>query len=320
MDDNQPLHPEVRGGPEPKDPTEKQTVASAQGSTALRRGLGRGLGALIPGAESGPTIPAAEAPVDRIRPSRLQPRTDFGNKPLDELSASIQEHGVLQPILVRPIPGSPGYYEIVAGERRWRAAKEAGLKTMPVVIRSMDDQTALEAALVENLQREDLNPIERAKAYRRLTIDFSITQDTLAKKLGRSQASVSNTIRLLALPPEVAASIEAGRITEGHARALLSLDDHTLLIQVWKRVEAQSLSVRATEKAVGRATISREIQFQRKRKPQDTNNIEQTISSSVGAPVKIEMKTATAGEIRISFYTLDDLDRLMHLLTREQLR
>jgi ParB family chromosome partitioning protein len=249
----------------------------------------------------------------------MQPRTDFEGDPLDELRASIQEHGILQPILVRPSPGSPGSYEIVAGERRWRAAREAGLRSIPVVIKQLDDQSALEAALVENLQREDLNPIERAKAYRKLISEFSITQESLAKKVGRSQASVANTIRLLSLPPEVCSSLEAGRITEGHARALLALDNRDTLLQVWRRVESQSMSVRATEAAVKRAgIISREIPKRRTGSTRDLSNIEYSISESIGSPVRIVMRNETAGEIQISFYTLDDLDRLLQLFGNRQ--
>jgi ParB family transcriptional regulator, chromosome partitioning protein len=283
-----------------------------------RRGLGRGLGALIPGAAPEPSTPQSEIQVDRLLPSRMQPRIDFDSEPLDELRASIQEHGVLQPILVRPVLDDKGLYEIVAGERRWRAAKEAGLRTVPVVIRSLDDQAALEAALVENLQREDLNPIERAKAYRKLISDFSLTQEALAKKVGRSQASVANTVRLLMLPPEVVASLEAGRITEGHARALLALDSPESRIQIWKRVESQGLSVRATEEAVKRAIISRGIHSGKISKTKDISNIEQQLSESIGSPVRVEMKNETSGQIQISFYTLDDLDRLLQLLGRQR--
>jgi ParB family chromosome partitioning protein len=217
--------------------------------------------------------------------------------------------------LVRPVRGAPGEYEIVAGERRWRAAKEAGLRTIPVIVRPLDDQTALEAALVENLQREDLNPIERANAYRRLIEDFSMTQEAMAKKVGRSQSSIANTIRLLSLPQEVAASLEAGRITEGHARALLGLSDPRSVIAVWTKVEAHGLSVRATEQAVRRASISREIPARRK-PSHDTSNIEYFLSNSLGAPVKISMTGASKGEIRIAFYTLDDLDRLIQVFTQ----
>ena len=253
-------------------------------SSPVRRGLGRGLAALIPGSDTETNSPQSEVPISRLRPSRMQPRTGFDSEPLDELKSSIQQHGVLQPILVRPLHDPQGSFEIIAGERRWRAAKEAGLTTVPVVIRTLDDQTALEAALVENLQRQDLNPIDRAKAYRRLTIEFSLTQEALARRVGRSQASIANAVRLLALPPEVCTSLEAGRITEGHARALLALNDEEAIKNLWKKVESQGLSVRATEQAVKRATISREIVRKRQGKSRDINNIEQSLSETMERP------------------------------------
>lgn len=300
------------------DDNPQQPDNPSQTAPAARRGLGRGLAALIPGSGSDSFPSQSEVPIDRVRPSRMQPRTEFDSEPLEELRVSIQQHGVLQPILVRPIPDGQGFFEIVAGERRWRAAKEAGLRTIPVVIRSIGDQAALESALVENLQREDLNPVERAKAYKRLTAEFSLTQESLAKKVGRSQASIANTIRLLALPPEVCASLEAGRITEGHARALLTLAGTEALTQLWRRVESQGLSVRATESAARRATISREIARPRTSSDKDINNIEYLLTSTLGSPVKVAMKSATSGEIQISFFSLDDLDRLLRLLGRPQ--
>lgn len=279
-----------------------------------RRGLGRGLGALIPGAEQLQAVGSVEIPTDKIRPNTLQPRSDFSQKSLEELQASIREHGVLQPVLVRPISNSPGTYEIVAGERRWRAASSVGLKEIPAVVRSMDDRSALEAALVENLQREDLNPIERARAYRKLTEEFGLTQDAVARRVGRSQASVANTIRLLALPPEVMASVEAGRITEGHARALLMLEDVEKIRVVWRKVESNGLSVRATEAAVRRTSISREIHPLAGRKSKDLYNIEQLLTDKIGLPVQIMTKRKQSGEVRITFFTLDDLDRLIGIL------
>jgi ParB family chromosome partitioning protein len=255
-----------------------------------------------------------EISVENIRSNSLQPRSDFSQKSLGELQASIREHGVLQPVLVRPVSGSPGTYEVVAGERRWRAAAAAGLRAIPVVIRGMDDRSALESALVENLQREDLNPIERARAYQRLTHEFGLTQESLAQRVGRSQASVANTIRLLALPPEVISSVEGGRITEGHARALLALERMETILALWKRVESHGLSVRATEAAARRASISREMTQAARTRTRDINNIEQSISDRIGLPVRIITKKKQSGEIRIAFFSLDDFDRLMGIL------
>jgi ParB family chromosome partitioning protein len=208
-------------------------------------------------------------------------------------------------------------YELIAGERRWRAAVASGLKTVPAIVRDMDDRGALEVALVENLQREDLNPVERARAYRRLLTDFGLTQDEVARRVGRSQSSVANTLRLLSLPGEVLASLESGRITEGHARALLTIEDKQRLLSVWQRVETKGMSVRATEAAARQARISREIR-PRRGITIDINIIQQELSSSLGAPVRIVAKAKGGGEIRVSFFDHDDLDRLIALLTREQ--
>lgn len=295
MADNHPRPPETSG---------------AGGSP--RRGLGRGLGALIPGADTAAEPAVVELPVDRIRPNSLQPRVGFDREPLVELEASIREHGVLQPVLVRPAAGG---YELIAGERRWRAATAAGLRTVPAMVRHLDDRGALEAALVENLQRQDLSPIERAGAYRRLMDDFRMTQEAVAGRVGRSQSSVANTIRLLALPSEVQASLEAGRITEGHARALLAIEDRKSLLAIWREVEKGGLSVRATETAARRQSISREMRATTRTGTQEINIIEQKISEMVGAPVRVSVNAMGGGEIRITFFSPADLDRLIETIS-----
>jgi ParB family chromosome partitioning protein len=254
-----------------------------------------------------------EIPVDRIRPNTLQPRGEINRTELDDLEASIREQGVLQPVLVRPAQDG---YELVAGERRWRAAVAAGLSTVPAVVRPLDDLGALEAALVENLQREDLTAIDRARAYRRLTEEFGMTQEAVAKRVGRSQPSVANTLRLLSLPDEVQRSVDAGRISEGHARALLAVRDRQKLLSVWKAIEERGLSVRQTETAAKRLSISREIpapsQFHRER--QQIKNIELSISERIGAPTRVVSSRSGRGEIRISFFSPVDLDRLLVIL------
>ena len=273
------------------------------------RALGRGLAALIPGAEQSLESGVIDIPIDRIRPNSLQPRGEFSGVPMEELEASIREHGILQPILVRPAPDG---YELVAGERRWKAARAAGLLSIPAVVRRLDDRGALEAALVENLQREDLNAIDRARAYHRLTEDFSLSQEAVARRVGRSQPSVANTLRLLMLPPEVQSALQAGRITEGHARALLAIGDPSRLLAVWKTVESKGLSVRETEAAARRRSISREIQTRRiARDAIELNIIERNLGESLGAPVRITVRRRGDGEIRIIFYSLSDLDRLL---------
>lgn len=283
------------------------------GSQGIRRGLGRGLGALIPGAQGSEDPSVSEIPVDRIRPSAKQPRMAFSEEPLGELEASIREHGVLQPVLVRPVPGAPGTYELIAGERRWRAASAAGLRTVPAVVRPLDDRGALEAALVENLQREDLNALERARAYRALMDEFGLTQEAVARRVGRSQPSVANTLRLLSLPPEVQSSLEAGRITEGHGRALLGIADQSRLLQIWKQIESKGLSVREVEKLARVRGISRGMRQKARGLAQDINIIEQNLQSILGAPVRVVVKRR-GGEIRIMFHSHEDMDRILDRL------
>ncbi|MDR7551140.1 MAG: ParB/RepB/Spo0J family partition protein [Armatimonadota bacterium] len=296
----------------PLRPLDGEGQPRGSGQPGVRRALGRGLGALIPGADLARHQGVVEIPVDRIRPNALQPRLAFGSEPLSELEASIREHGVLQPVLVRPAGGE---YELVAGERRWRAAAAAGLRTIPAMVRHLDDRSALEAALVENLQREDLGPLERARAYRRLIEDFGMSQEDVARRVGRSQPSVANTLRLLSLPGEVQASLEAGRISEGHARALLTVQDHGRILEVWKQVETKGLSVRATEAAARRASISREI---RRRRDRGVSSqvliIQQSLKDRFGTPIRVDVKRNGRGEIRITFFSIHDLERLVDLL------
>jgi ParB family chromosome partitioning protein len=256
-----------------------------------------------------------EIAVDQIEPNPLQPRAHLEEEPLVELAASIREQGVLQPVLVRPAPGRPGKFELVAGERRWRAAAAAGLRTIPAVLRHLDDRGALEAALVENLQREDLGPLERARAYRRLLEDFGLKQDDIARRVGRSQPAIANTLRLLGLPQEILTSLESGRITEGHARALLAVEDGARMLDVWRKVEERGLSVRSTEEMVRRATISREIPTKKSRAAsRDISNIEQDLSGKLGTQVRLAVRSGGTGEIRIAFYSIEELDRLVEVL------
>lgn len=281
--------------------------------TPRGRALGRGLAALIPGASAGGGSTTLEIAVDRIRPNTLQPRAQIDESDLAGLEASIREQGLLQPIVVRPL--SDGY-EVVAGERRWRAARAAGLATVPAVVKPLDDRGALEAALVENLQREDLGALDRAKAYRRLINEFGMSQEAVAKRVGRSQPSVANTLRLLMLPEEVQRSLDAGRISEGHARALASIHDKQRLLMAWRAVESRGLSVRQTESLVQRQGISREISAGRKGKTTvlEIRNIEQILESKLGSPVRIVSSKTGRGEIRVTFFSVQDFDRLLDTL------
>src|SRR5579864_232007 len=203
----------------------------------IRRGLGRGLDALIPGAAAEPVGAVTVKEDFRIAPNPFQPRRDFAGPDFNELVASVRRHGVLQPVMVRPKGAG---YELVAGERRWRAANYDGLVTIPAVVKDVVDREMLEIALIENLKRADLNPIERAMVYRRLAEEFQMTQDQVAEAMGSSRSAVANTIRLLDLPSEVQLSIGHGRITEGHGRALLMAPDAKALLEIWKILEEKS--------------------------------------------------------------------------------
>jgi ParB family chromosome partitioning protein len=216
---------------------------------ARRSGLGRGLGALIPTeVVADRTSDLAEIPVSAIDPNPGQPRTHFDEELLASLAASIRELGVLQPILVRPVDG--GRYQLIAGERRWRAAKRVGLQTIPALIRTVADQASLEQALVENLHRQDLNPLEEAAAYQQLVEGFGLTHDEVAVRVGKSRAAVSNTLRLFQLPPSIQRMVMDGALTAGHARALLGTPDRAFQESLARRAVAEQLSVRAVEESV----------------------------------------------------------------------
>lgn len=274
-----------------------------------RRGLGKGLGALIPGAETVGQERPSEVALAHLRANPFQPRQARDAQELSGLVDSIRRHGVLQPIVVRP---SVGGYEVVAGERRWRAAETAGLSSIPAIVRSLTDQEALELALVENLQREDLNPIERARAYRRLMQEFGLTQEQIAERVGKSQPSVANALRLLHLPPQIQASLEAGRITEGHARALLAVAAEPVLLRLWERIERRGLSVRETE-ALVRRSISREIQVRGRAKDPQLRALEQDLSRRYGTKAVLD-GSHRRGRVALEYYSEEDLQRLLDLL------
>jgi len=227
------------------------------------------------------------------------------------LADSVRLHGVLQPIVVRPLRDR---FEVVAGERRWRAAEAAGLESVPAVIMSLTDQEALELALVENLQREDLNSMERARAYQKLLDEFGLTQEQVAGRVGKSQPSVANALRLLNLPPQIQAAVEAGRITEGHARAIVSLDSEANMVRLWQRVERRGLSVRETER-LAKGSISREIrEHPRPHDPQLRSTV-QDLSRRFGTKVTIQ-GTRIRGSLLFEYYSEEDLQRLLDILLK----
>ena len=273
----------------------------------MRRALGRGLSQLVADQfDSGPS----EVDLDAIVPNQRQPRTHFKTEALNELAASIKQFGVLQPIVVKPV--TEGRYELIAGERRFRACKIAGLKRVPVIIRDASDQASLELAVIENVQREDISPVESAKAYRRLMDEFDLTQDQVADRVGKSRASIANTVRLLRLSPRILDSIEAGELSEGHAKVLLSFDSEAHQLAVFNEIQTKGLTVRDVEKLA-------QSQPKKSKKPSATNpsnefvEIESQLSMNLGSPVKIQSE-GSGGKVVISYYSDDDLQRILEAL------
>ncbi len=271
------------------------------------RGLGMGLSALLGDAptDDAPAIPRS-LPVDALEPGPYQARGPMDPEMLTELAASIREHGVLQPILVRPRPDHPGTYQIIGGERRWRAAQEARLHEVPVLVREFDDRTAMAAGLVENLQREDLNALEEAEGYRRLMEEFGLKAEGLGTAVGKSRSHVANTLRLLNLPPKVRDMLGRGSLTAGHARALLTAEDPLRLADL---VVTRGLNVRQTEALAASGPAPRD------RKPQDpeTRSLARELSEHLGLRVAIDHR-GRSGTVTLSYRDLDQLDGIIRLL------
>ena len=279
--------------------------------------LGRGLAALL-----GETSPQAAQPanagvaavaVDLLEPGPFQPRDTISPASLDELVASIRAQGILQPILARPDPNHPGHYQIIAGERRWRAAQLAGLHEVPALLRPLTDADAMAASLVENLQRQDLNAIEEAEGYRRLIDEFGLTQDTLGQAVGKSRSHVANTLRLLNLPATVLAEVRHGGLTAGHARALLA---HPEPAKAALSVIARGLNVRQTE-ALAADSARRDRASSRTAKAQDADTaaLEAMLTARLGLKVSLSFN-GKGGELRIRYGTLDQLDGVVALLSK----
>ena len=285
-----------------------------------KRGLGRGLSALIPSASEPQTDKHAEptsfeVAVDRITPSPFQPRRSFDEGKIEELAASIRNQGIIQPLVVRP-RGSD--YELIAGERRWRAAIKAGLSRVPVVVRSANDHEALQLALVENLQREDLNPIEEAAGYRRLQEEFRWSQEEMAEKVGKSRPAIANALRLLALPAEVQQELSAGNLPAGQARALLGLHTEPLILSACREVIAKGLSTRETEKMVRHLIVGRKRRRAVPLLDPDLKSIVEELQRSLGTRVRLLPKARSAkGKIEIEYYTLADLERIIQTITKQ---
>jgi ParB family chromosome partitioning protein len=290
-----------------------------------RRGLGKGLGALIPGDLSAPgsdgTGGVLEVPISQIEPNRFQPRSHFDEEALGGLTASIRELGVLQPILVRRV--GPERYELVAGERRWRAAKRAGMQFMPVIVREVADALSLQQALVENLHRDDLNPLEEAAAYQQLIEDFGLTQEEVARRVGRSRSAVANLLRLFQLPPTVQKLVAEGKLSAGHAKVLLSTPDRGFQEELALRIAAEGLTVRDTEEAVRRHSVLDDGEDEDQpppdaniRTPQLTKlrapgllELENLLANQLDTRVKIDLGPKR-GKVVIEFADLEDLERI----------
>jgi ParB family transcriptional regulator, chromosome partitioning protein len=273
-----------------------------------RPALGRGLSALIPDAP--PAERALELDLDLLRPNKFQPRTRVDESGIDDLARSIRAHGVIQPIVVRKVEGG---YEIVAGERRWRASQRAGLMKVPAVVRDIPDDKLLAAALIENIQRADLNPIEEAHAYKRLADEFHLTQDQIAESVGKDRSSIANYVRLLRLPRELRENVAGGSLTMGHARAVLGLPDEQSQLRIGREIVARQLSVREAEALVRKAAQP----APEKTEPvQDvhTRAAEERLRFALGTRVRIARKR-TGGRIEIDFGSEDELQRLFEMLT-----
>jgi ParB family chromosome partitioning protein len=286
-----------------------------------KRGLGRGLSALMsdvrdeamPPEGAPPRRADLRVPVENLRPNPGQPRRSFGEDALEELAASVREKGIIQPIIVREIPAGSGTYEIVAGERRWRAAQMARLHEVPVLVRDLDDSEVLELAIIENVQRADLNPVEEAQGYRQLMERFGHTQEKLAEALGKSRSHIANLLRLLTLPEEVQTYLRDGRLSAGHARALVVLDEPVALA---RRVVAEGLSVREVERLAKAAPGPAERKPPPKppAKDADTRALEGELSANLGMKVAIEHKDG-AGTVVIRFASFEELDDLCRVLS-----
>jgi ParB family transcriptional regulator, chromosome partitioning protein len=293
-------------------------------SKSEKRGLGRGLSALMadvnistPTDETAaltPRAPDTHVPIEQLHPNPDQPRKDFTKSDLDDLAASIKEKGIIQPLLVRKMPAKPGNYQIVAGERRWRAAQMANLHEIPVLIRDLDDTEVIEIAIIENIQRADLNSVEEALGYRQLMDKFGHTQEKLAEVLGKSRSHIANQLRLLTLPEDVLELLRQGKLTAGHARALVTADNPSELARL---IVTKGMSVRQTEKlAKSREDKPKKPKVINTEKDADTKALELDLSANLSMKVNIDHKPGTeSGALSIRYTSLDQLDELCQILT-----
>ena len=297
---------------------------------AGKRGLGKGLNTLIPEAKTSEGTEEKKAvkevikevvketdkiDINKIEPNANQPRKVFNEDALQELADSIRQHGLIEPLIVQE--GSKGFYQIIAGERRWRAAKIAGLKEIPVIIKEYTDQEVMEIALIENIQREDLNPIEEAEAYQRLITEYHLKQDEVAEKVSKSRVAVTNTLRLLKLDERVRSMLIEDKIKSGHARALLAIEDGDRQYEAAVQVFDEKLSVRETEKLIKKLNAPVKQKVEEKDDEQTRilyQDLEEKLKTKMGTKVNISRKADGKGKIEIEYYSGDELDRLIGFL------
>lgn len=278
-----------------------------------KKGLGKGLGALIPMIEEKDEKNIQEIDIDEIKPNERQPRKAFDEEKIKELASSIKEHGIIQPVILRKIKSG---YELVAGERRWRAARLAGVKKIPAVVKDLTDAEVMQIALIENLQREDLTPLEEAMAYKRLMEEFGMTQEELASRIGKSRSQIANMVRLLSLEEEIQVMINQGKITAGHARALLAVEDSKERIKIAKKIAEEKISVRETEELA--KTISLKSGKRTKKEQEEINpaliHVTEQLQRALGTKVRIK-GSERRGRIEIDFYSEDELERILEVIT-----
>lgn len=279
----------------------------------MKPALGKGLSALIPDKGKSTTKDIPELSLKSIIPNEYQPRRIFNEAPLNELVASIKEKGVIQPIIVRK--SANNIYQLIAGERRWRAAKLAGLSSIPAIIKDATSVEALEIALIENIQREDLNPLETAEAFQRLITDFKLTHDDLSRKVGKDRATITNYLRILKLPLEIKKKLMDASLSIGHAKALLQVDNQRLQIDIANKIIRKGLSVREAEALCKKSSSSTSSSLKAKTaKDPQIASLEEKLMHSLGTKVQLHHKSNKRGKIEIQYYSLEELDRLLEIL------
>lgn len=296
---------------------------------AARKGLGKGLDSMIPdkvgkiakgtpGEKKDGLEGAVLMNINKVEPNRSQPRKTFDEDALQELTESVKQYGILQPLIVQK---QSDYYEIIAGERRWRAAKMAGIKEIPVIIKTLSDQERMEISLIENIQREDLNPIEEARAYKSLLEEFHLKQEEVAERVSKSRTAVTNAMRLLKLDERVQEMLIDGILTTGHARALLGIEDTERQFEIAQRIQKEKLNVRDVEKLVRRQSSSKKKEAEAPINQEMAaiyQNLEEQLKIALGTKVSIRYKDAQKGKLEIEYYTPDELDRIVDLLRNVQ--